>query len=104
MVLERVGLNVVSLVTGLGIGGMAVALAAQETLGNMLGSVQIRTDHPFGIGDWIRVGEHMGVVQDIGLRSTKIMTRSRIMVVIPNKGLAESEIQNLPWAETSPWS
>ncbi len=95
MVLERVGLNVMSLVTGLGIGGMAVALAAQETLGNMMGSLQIMTDHPFGIGDWVRVRGHMGIVQEIGLRSTKIMTRSRIMVVIPNKALAESDIQNL---------
>ncbi len=95
MVLERVGLNVMSLVTGLGIGGMAVALAAQETLGNVLGSFQILTDRPFSVGDWVLVGEHMGVVQEIGLRSTKILKRGNILVVIPNKTIAQVDLQNL---------
>lgn len=95
MVLERVGLNVMSLVTGLGIGGMAVALAAQETLGNVMGSFQILTDRPFTVGDWVLVGDHMGVVQEIGLRSTKILKRGNILVVIPNKTIAEVELQNL---------
>lgn len=95
MVLERVGLNVMSLVTGLGIGGMAVALAAQETLGNVMGSFQILTDRPFTVGDWVRVGGHMGVVQEIGLRSTKILKRGNILLIIPNKTIAQVELQNL---------
>ena len=94
-VLEQVGFDVVSIVTGMGIGGLAVALAAQETLGNVLGSIQILTDQPFAVGDWIRVDGHLGEVRDIGLRSTKIRTYNRALVVIPNRQIAEVAIENL---------
>ena len=93
--LDHVGFDVVSLVTGLGIGGLAVAFAAQQTLGNVLGSIQILSDRPFSVGDWIRAEGHWGEVVEIGLRSTKIMTRGRIMVVIPNAKLAEACIENV---------
>jgi MscS family membrane protein len=95
IVMDKVGLDVISLVTGLGVGGLAVALAAQETLGNVLGSLQIMTDQPFTVGDWIRVEGYFGQVTDIGLRSTKIETRGRIQVVIPNRVIAQAAIENV---------
>ena len=93
--LEQAGLDVASLLAGLGIGGLAVALSAQETLGNVLGSLQIMTDRPFVVGDFVRANGHFGEVVDIGLRSTKVMTRSGVRVVIPNKKIAETAIENV---------
>ena len=93
--LDHVGFDVVSLITGLGIGGLAVAFAAQQTLGNVLGSIQILSDRPFSVGDWIRTEGFWGEVTEIGLRSTKILTRGQIMVVIPNSKLAEASIENV---------
>lgn len=93
-VLQRAGFDVLSVVTGLGIGGLAVALAAQETLGNLLGSLQIMTDRPFSIGDYIKVDAHFGMVTDIGLRSTRLLQGNGIRTVIPNKKLAEATIEN----------
>lgn len=93
--LKAVGFDVVSLVTGLGIGGLAVALAAQETLGNVLGSVQILADQPFARGQFVRVGSVAGRVAEIGMRSTKVVTASGVRVVLPNKQLAEQPIENL---------
>ena len=93
--LDQAGLDVASLLAGLGIGGLAVALSAQETLGNVLGSLQIMTDRPFAVGDFVRSSGHFGEVVDIGLRSTKMMTRSGVRVVIPNKKIAENEIENV---------
>ncbi len=93
--LDQLGMKVSTLVAGLGLGGLAIALAAKETVGNILGSLQIMADNPYTIGDMIRVGDHLGYVQDIGLRSTKILTRSGVRVVIPNKLIAESPIENV---------
>ncbi len=93
--LKSVGFDVVSLVTGLGIGGLAVALAAQETLGNVLGSVQILTDQPFARGQFVRVGGMVGRVAEVGMRSTKLVTATGVRVVLPNKQLAEQPIENL---------
>lgn len=93
--LKSVGFDVVSLITGLGIGGLAVALAAQETLGNVLGSVQILTDQPFSIGHFVRVNGTEGRVAEIGMRSTKVVTASGVRVVLPNKHLSEQPIENL---------
>ncbi|MBP48329.1 MAG: hypothetical protein CMH53_10365 [Myxococcales bacterium] len=94
-ILKTFGFDIFSLVTGLGIGGLAVALAAQETLGNVLGSLQIMTDRPYDVGDIIRVGGHMGRVTTVGLRSTKLLSPTGVQIVIPNKRLAESPIENL---------
>ncbi|MED5463312.1 MAG: mechanosensitive ion channel family protein [Myxococcota bacterium] len=93
--LEHIGLDVLSLITGLGIGGLAVALAAQQTLGNVLGSIQILSDRPFSVGDWIRINGYWGEVTEIGLRSTKLRTRGKILVIIPNNKIAEAPIENV---------
>jgi len=93
-ILQTVGINVMSLLTGLGIGGLAVALAAQETLGNVLGSLQILTDQPFTAGDFVRVEGIFGRVMEIGLRSTKVLTPEGIKVIVPNKKIAEAAVEN----------
>lgn len=87
-------LNVVSLVTGLGIGGLAFALAAKETLENLLGSFTLFIDKPFVVGDSIRVGSTEGKVESIGFRSTRIRALDRMIVIVPNKKMTDAELIN----------
>jgi MscS family membrane protein len=87
-------LNVVTLIGGLGIGGLAVALAAKETLENLLGSFLIFLDKPFIIGDQIKVGSIEGIIEDIGFRSTRIRTFERTVVTVPNKKMVDAELEN----------
>ncbi len=96
-VLSSMNVDVGSLVTGLGIGGAAMALAAQDSLGNIFGSVALLADRSIKVGDWIKVGDHIdGIVEAIGLRSTRIRTWPKTLVTIPNKMLANEVIDN--WA------
>ena len=88
-------LNVASLIAGLGIGGLAIALAAKETLENLLGSFTIFLDKPFVIGDLIKVGGIQGHVENIGFRSTRIRTLEKSFVTLPNKKLVDNELDNL---------
>lgn len=88
-------LNVASLIAGLGIGGLAIALAAKETLENLLGSFTIFLDKPFVIGDLIKVGGIQGHVENIGFRSTRIRTLEKSFVTVPNKKLIDNELDNL---------
>ena len=95
MVAQNWGYSVSSLLAGLGIGGLAVALAAQETLGNFFGSISLIADRPFKVGDWIQVGSKVdGDVEAIGMRSTKVRTWSKSLMSIPNKVLANEIIEN----------
>lgn len=93
-VMQLLGYNISSLLAGLGIGGLAVALALQDTLSNFFGSVFIFLDRPFLVGDWIKIGEVEGVVEDVGFRSTRIRTWFATLVAIPNKTVANSTIDN----------
>lgn len=88
-------LNVGSLVAGLGIGGLAIALAAQDTLTNLLGSFTIFFDKPFVVGDLVTVGNITGVVEKVGFRSTRIRTLEKSYVTLPNKKMIEAELDNL---------
>lgn len=88
-------LNVASLIAGLGIGGLAIALAAKESLENLLGSVTIFLDRPFTVGDLIKVGELEGNVESIGFRSTRLRTAEKTYVTVPNKKLVDGELDNL---------
>ncbi len=88
-------LNVASLIAGLGIGGLAVALAAKESLENLLGSFTIFLDKPFTVGDLIKVGTLEGTVEKIGFRSTRIRTPEKSYVTVPNKKMVDSELDNL---------
>ncbi|MCH6255406.1 mechanosensitive ion channel family protein [Puniceicoccaceae bacterium K14] len=95
MVAQNLGYSISSLLAGLGIGGLAVALAAQESLGNFFGSVSIVADRPFKVGDWIQIGNKVdGDVEEIGLRSTKVRTWSKTVMTIPNKVMANEIIEN----------
>lgn len=88
-------LNIASLIAGLGIGGLAIALAAKESLENLLGSFTIFLDKPFLIGDQVKVGNVEGHVEKIGFRSTRIRTLEKTFVTVPNKKLVDSELDNL---------
>ena len=92
---QLLGYNVSSLLAGLGIGGLAVALALQDTLANFFGSVFIFLDRPFTIGDWVKIGDVEGDVEEIGFRSTRIRTRPTTLVSMPNKQVADTTIENL---------
>lgn len=91
---DNLGYSVSGLIAGLGIGGLAVALAAQESLSNLFGSVTIAADLPFQVGHWIKAGEIEGTVEEVGLRSTKIRTFSGSLLQVPNKILAAEAIEN----------
>lgn len=87
--------NIVTLIGGLGIGGLAVALAAKETLENLLGSLTIFLDKPFIVGDNVKVGAINGHVEKIGLRSTRIRTLEKSLVTVPNKKMVDAELENV---------
>jgi MscS family membrane protein len=94
LVLQNLEVNVMSLVAGLGIGGLAVALAAKDSIANLFGSVMIFTDRPFSIGDWIKVESVEGRIEEVGFRSTKIRTLADTVVVLPNARFMEATIEN----------
>ncbi|MBN8537744.1 MAG: mechanosensitive ion channel [Deltaproteobacteria bacterium] len=93
--LQNLGLNVVSLLAGLGLGGLAIALAAQDTVANLFGSITILFDKPFKIGDQIKVLDVEGSIEEIGFRSTRIRSVNNSLFTIPNSILAKEKIENL---------
>ncbi len=94
LVLQNNGYNVASLIAGLGIGGLAVALAAKDTLANFFGSITIFADRPFKIGDWIVVGNVEGTVEEVGFRTTRVRTFYNSLVSVPNSQVATTDIDN----------
>ncbi len=96
MAVDNAGYDVFSILAGLGIGGLAFALAAQDTVGNFFGSIAIFVDKPFKVGDRIQACGHDGVVTAIGLRSTRIRTRYQGRIVtIPNQQVAKADTVNV---------
>lgn len=95
MVFQSLGFNVRAILAGLGLGGLAFALAAQDTLANVFGSIVVAIDQPFRIGEVVRIGGNVGGVEDIGLRSTRIRLIDKSLMVIPNKTVAAETITNL---------
>ncbi|MBR9693387.1 mechanosensitive ion channel family protein [Candidatus Woesearchaeota archaeon] len=95
MVIDKLGFNVSSLLAGLGIGGLAFALAAQDLVGNLFGGIAILMDKPFKIGDRIKVGEVDGYVREIGLRTTRVETFGGTMMVLPNSKVVDSVTENV---------
>jgi MscS family membrane protein len=89
------GINIAAALTGLGIGGIAIAFAAQKTLENLFGGIMIISDQPVRVGDLCRAGDHIGTVENIGLRSTRIRTLERTVVSVPNGQLAVMSLENL---------
>ncbi len=94
MVLDVFDFDITGLITGLGITGLTVALAAQDTAGNLFGGLVILADKPFAVGDWIQTSSVEGVVEDISLRSTRIRTFKDALIVVPNSSISSSEIIN----------
>jgi MscS family membrane protein len=92
---HELGVPVAGLVTGLGVGGLALALAARPSIENFIGSLVLYTDRPVRVGDFCRYGEEIGKVEEIGLRSTRIRGLDRTVTTIPNAKFSRMEIVNL---------
>jgi MscS family membrane protein len=94
-ILSNFGFNVTALVAGLGVGGIAVALAAQKTIENLFGGIMLYADRPVRVGDFCRFGDKMGTVEEIGIRSTRIRTLDHTVITIPNAMFSNMEIDNI---------
>jgi len=94
VILQNWGYNTSTLIAGLGVGGIAVALAAQQTIANVFGGVSLIGDHPIRIGEFGKFGDMIGVVEDIGMRSTRIRTLNRTVVSVPNSNFAGLNLEN----------
>jgi MscS family membrane protein len=94
-VLSSWGYNTTSILAGMGLGGIAVALAAQKTIENLFGGVAVISDRPVTVGDFCKFGDRMGTVEDIGLRSTRIRTPDRTLVTVPNGLFSSMTLENL---------
>lgn len=92
--LDNAGFNITTIVAGLGVGGVAVALALQKPLEDIFGALTLYTQQPFRIGDFCRVGTQMGTVEEIGLRTTRIRTLANSLISVPNHKLAAEPIDN----------
>jgi len=93
------GINLTAVLAGLGIGGIAIAFAAQKTLENLFGGIMIISDQSIRVGDFCRIGEHTGTVEHIGLRSTRIRTLARTVVSVPNGQLSTMSLENFTMRE-----
>lgn len=94
LILSNLGVNVTSLVAGLGIGGLAIALALQNVLGDLFSAFSLYLDKPFKVGDFIVIGNDMGIVEKIGIKTTRITTLQGEQLVVSNQELTTSRIQN----------
>lgn len=92
--LDELGFDVTAVLAGLGVGGIAVALAAQKTVENLFGGATLYADRPVRVGDFCRFGDKIGTVEEIGLRSTRIRTLDRTVVSVPNADFANRQLEN----------
>lgn len=95
LTIQSLGFDVKALLAGLGIGGLAFAFAAQDTLANVFGAMVVAVDQPFKIGETVKIGPNTGTVEDMGLRSTRIRLLDQSLMTIPNKTVAAETITNL---------
>lgn len=93
-VLQNLDIDVGSLLAGVSLGGLAFTLAAKDTVANLFGSVSIFADQPFQIGDWVKIGEHEGIIEEVGMRSTRVRTFYDSVISIPNQTVANAAIDN----------
>jgi small-conductance mechanosensitive channel len=94
VLLDNLGVDITALVAGLGVGGIAVALAAQNILGDLFASLSIVLDKPFVVGDFIAIGEFLGSVEHVGLKTTRLRSLSGEQVVFSNADLLGSRVRN----------
>lgn len=87
--------NVTALFAGLGIGGIALAFAAKESIENLIASFMVLVDKPFTIGDWIKVDGTEGIIEKVGFRSSRLRTFDKSLIIIPNRKLIDSKVENL---------
>ena len=92
--LQDWGINVTGFIASLGLGGLAFALAARDTAANIFGGIAILTDNIFKVGEWVRVGNAEGIVEDIGMRTTKIRAFDKRLIIVPNSIIANSNVEN----------
>ncbi len=102
--LDRLGVPVSGLLTGAGVAGLAISLAAQSTLSNLIAGVTLVLEHPFGIGDYIVVGSYEGTVEDISFRSTRIRTLDNVAITIENSKICSEYIQNCDRRQSRLWT
>jgi MscS family membrane protein len=95
LTIQSFGYDVKAILAGLGIGSLAVALAAQDSLANIFGAIVVAVDQPFRVGETVKIGPNVGGVEDIGLRSTRIRLVDKSLVIVPNKTVASETITNL---------
>jgi MscS family membrane protein len=93
-ILSAWGYDTTTILAGLGVGGLAVALAAQKTIENLFGGVAVITDRPVAVGDFCKFGDLVGTVEDVGLRSTRIRTLNRTVVTVPNAEFSTMTLEN----------
>ncbi len=94
LIADAFGFDVKTLIAGLGIGGLAFAFAAKDTLGNLFGSITLLLDRPFSVGDWIKVGSSEGEVIEVGIRTTLMRTSADTVITMPNSTLVNKSIEN----------
>ncbi len=94
VILSLKGVNLTAVITGLGVGGIAIAFAAQKTIENLFGTVMLVSDQPIRIGDFFKFGDSTGTVEEIGLRSTRVRTVDRTIITVPNGQLASLSLEN----------
>ncbi|MXY86219.1 MAG: mechanosensitive ion channel, partial [Chloroflexi bacterium] len=94
-ILQNLDVNITSLIAGLGLGGLAVALAAQDTLKNLLGGATILADKPFQVGDWVILDDIEGTVEQVGFRSTRIRTFADSLITVPNARMTDTAVNNM---------
>ena len=92
---QNIGINITAIITSLSIGALAVGLAAQDTLANLFGAVAVYADKPFRVGDQIKLDAAEGVVEDVGLRSTRVRHPEGYLIAVPNKTIGNAAISNL---------
>jgi len=92
--LQEFGINVTGFLASLGLGGLAFALAAKDTASNIFGGIAILTDNIFKMGEWIKIGDVEGIVEDIGMRTTKIRAFDKRLIIVPNSVIANSSVEN----------
>jgi len=95
LAMQRLGVPVAGLVAGFGIGGLAIALAAQSTLENFIGGIILYTDQPVKVGDFCKFDSRSGTVEDVGLRSVRIRTLDQTIITVPNGDFAKMQLENL---------
>jgi small-conductance mechanosensitive channel len=93
--LDNLGMNVSALLAGLGVGGLAVALAGQKTMENLFGGMVLVLDQPVRVGDFCKFGDKQGTVEEVGLRSIKIRTPERTLISVPNGEFSQLQIENV---------